>query len=164
VTKRVGTPSGPKDEYWEIYIREKGHNPVPLSETGSGIKTVLLVLLNLVVYPKLILNKPLSDFMFAFEELENNLHPAVQRRLFLYLRRLAENEGCHFFLTTHSNVVIDLFGTDRLAQILHVTHDRTCARVQTISTYLHKRNVLQDLEIRASDLLQSNVVVWVEGP
>ena len=77
----------------EIFLREGPHNLIPLSQTGSGIKTVLLILLNLVVYPKLVFKKPLSQFIFAFEELENNLHPAVQRRLFLYLRRKPEPEG-----------------------------------------------------------------------
>jgi hypothetical protein len=96
--------------------------------------------------------------------LENNLHPSIQRRLFLYIKKLAAEHGCHFFLTTHSNVVIDLFGRDPLAQILHVTHDGTSAKVETIKTYLHKHSVLKDLDVRASDLLQSNAVVWVEGP
>lgn len=152
-----------EDQTWEINLEERTKGTVPMSHTGSGVKTVLLVLINLLV-PPFLAKKPLSQFLFGFEELENNLHPAMQRRLFLYLRRKAIDDKCTFFLTTHSNVVIDLFSKDNEAQILHVRHDGECAKVTRAATYLEGRSVLNDLGVRASDLLQSNVVVWVEGP
>ena len=141
-----------------------------MSRTGSGVKTILLVLLNLYLVPDVIKTTtnsnevPPSKFLFGFEELENNLHPSLQRRLFLYLRRFAENESCKFFITTHSHVVIDLFSRDEQAQIIHVTHDGECATVQRVTTYVGHNSVFDDLEVRASDLLQTNCVVWVEGP
>ncbi len=148
---------------WEIHLEEPRKGRVPMSQTGSGLKTVLLVLANLLLAPK-IANKPLSQFIFGFEELENNLHPAIQRRLFHYLREKAIEENCHFFLTTHSNVVIDLFSADEHAQLLHVKHDGECASVDVVETSTHGYGVLDDLDVRASDLLQTNAVVWVEGP
>ena len=155
-------------EHWEIWIEEPSKGLIRLSETGSGLKTILLVLVNLLVIPEIPTNKgtvpPLSKFMFGFEELENNLHPAIQRRLFLYLRDKAIREGCHFFITTHSNVVVDLFSGDKDAQIVHVTHNGEFATVNRVATFLQNRNVLDDLDFRASDLLQTNAVVWVEGP
>jgi hypothetical protein len=147
-----------------MLIDERDKGLIPLSQSGSGLRTVILVLLNLIVYPWLVKNAPLSQFIFAFEELENNLHPAVQRRLFMYLRRKAVQEGCYLFLTTHSNVVIDLFGRDEHAQILHVTHDGQRASVRRVTTYVGHRSIFDDLEVRASDVLQTNCVVWVEGP
>lgn len=150
---------------WEIFLEESGKGRVPLSQTGSGLKTVLLVLANLLLVPRIAEDsKPMSDYFFGFEELENNLHPAIQRRLFTYLRQKAIAEKCHFFITTHSNVVIDLFSGDENAQLLHVTHDGECSSVKTIETSAHGRDVLDDLGVRASDLLQTNAVVWVEGP
>src|SRR5262249_14330420 len=97
-------------------------------------------------------------------ELENNLHPALQRRLLTYLRQVAETEGCRFFLTTHSSVAIDLFARDSLAQIIHVTHDTRKAAAKRVTTYIDNRGVLDDLGVRASDILQANGIVWVEGP
>ena len=38
---------------WEIFLQEKGSQRVALSKTGSGIKTILLMLLNLLVVPKI---------------------------------------------------------------------------------------------------------------
>ena len=151
------------DEKWEVFLEEEEKGRIPLSQSGSGLKTVLLVLIYLHLVP-MIENKQLADYLFGFEELENNLHPALQRRLLMYLRKTAVENGCHFFLTTHSSVAIDLFANDDQAQILHVTHDSKQASVRTVKTYIENCGVLNDLDIRASDLLQSNGIVWLEGP
>jgi putative ATP-dependent endonuclease of OLD family len=148
---------------WEIRIAEEHKGHVPLSHTGSGIKTILLVLIFLHLVPR-IEGRALVDYVFGFEELENNLHPALQRRLLGYLRRIATKEGCRFFLTTHSNVAIDMFAHDREAQVLHVTHDRKSASLKNVVTYVDNRGILDDLDVRASDLLQANGIIWLEGP
>jgi hypothetical protein len=109
-------------------------------------------------------SRPLDSYVFGLEELENNLHPALLRRLFLYLRGVAVDSHCTIFVTTHSNVVIDLFGDDEAAQIVHVEHDGTSAKASRALAYVQRRGILDDLDIRASDLLQANGVVWVEGP
>lgn len=151
------------DDRWEVFLAENEKGFISLSQSGSGLKTVLLVLINLHLVPAHE-KKDLSNYLFGFEELENNLHPALQRRLLSYLRKTAVVKGCHFFLTTHSSVAIDLFANDDQAQILHVTHDGKCASVRTVKTYVENCGVLDDLDIRASDLLQANGIVWVEGP
>ena len=141
-----------------------------MSRTGSGIKTVLLVLLNLYLMPDVLkttrgnAKKEMNNFFFCFEELENNLHPSLQRRLFRYLKNVAEREGCKFFITTHSHVVIDLFSQDENAQIVSVTHDGESAIARRVTTHIHRRNIFDELGARASDLLQTNAIVWVEGP
>jgi hypothetical protein len=149
---------------YEVFLKEPGKGLIRLSDMGSGVKTVLQVLGSIILTPSSQGDKPLSDYMFAFEELENNLHPAVQRRLFQYLRDRAVEDQTTFFITTHSSVVIDLFGSDDQAQILHVTHNGKFSEVQQVTTLNDGRSVLSDLDVRASDILQSNVVVWVEGP
>ena len=151
------------DDKWELFLEEHLKGRVRLSDMGSGVKTVLLVLMFLVVLPKH-RGSDLAKMIFGFEELENNLHPAVQRRLFRYLREFAvENDTC-IFLTTHSNVVVDMFSGDDQAQLLHVTHDGTSSSVRKVECWKTSCDVLDDLDIRASDVLQSNGVVWVEGP
>ena len=148
---------------WEIYFGDANGKSIALSKMGSGIKTVLLVLLNLVVRP-VIENKNRNSYVFAFEELENNLHPSLQRRLYNYIRNYSENNSSYFFLTTHSNVVIDAFGTDKHSQIIHVINDGDKSSSTTILSYNGTKEILNDLGIKASDILQSNGVVWVEGP
>ena len=150
-------------QVWEIYLEEEEKGRVALSKSGSGLKTILMVLIYTLLIPY-VDKKPLSNYIFAFEELENNLHPALQRRLFSYIRDIALTEKAHFFLTTHSNVVIDLFSNDNIAQIYHTIHNGIEATSNQVTTYMQKTGILDDLEVRASDLLQSNGVIWVEGP
>jgi putative ATP-dependent endonuclease of OLD family len=149
---------------WEIYFESKVEDRIPLSKMGSGVKTILLVLINLHLIP-ILEKKEKSEYVFAFEELENNLHPSLQRKLFSYIREYAENTNALFFLTTHSNVVIDLFANDDQCQILHVKNGLdSVTTVDDVTNYTESKKVLEDLDIRASDLLQSNGVIWVEGP
>ncbi len=154
---------GNNDSPWEIHLEEEKKGSIPISQTGSGLKTVMLVLGNLLLVPHFE-NIPIAKYIFAFEELENNLHPAAQRRLFRYLQQKALDHKYHFFITTHSNVVIDHFARDDMAQILHVTHNCIESKVERHSSTSHGWAILDDLDIRASDILQSNSVIWVEGP
>lgn len=151
------------NEHWEIFFEDKNNKIVALSKMGSGIKTVLLVLLNLIVKP--VIDKNSKDmYVFAFEELENNLHPALQRRLYNYIKQYSEKNKSYFFLTTHSNIVIDSFGTCENAQLIHVINDGEKSKSSTILSQSEQKKVLRDLDVKASDILQSNGIVWVEGP
>jgi putative ATP-dependent endonuclease of OLD family len=148
---------------WEIFLGEKQKGLVPLSNSGSGLKTIFLALLNLLVVPR-IANKPRATYCFGFEELENNLHPALLRRLLLYIEKYAVAEGCHVFLTTHSSAALDLFGVSKNAQIIHVTHDGAVARAARIAAHFDHLGVISELGAKPSDLLQANGIIWVEGP
>ncbi len=151
------------DNHWEIYLGEEHKGLVPLSKSGSGLKTVLLVLLNLLVIPD-IESKENSQFVFAFEELENNLHPALLRRLFRYIEQYAVAEQATIFLTTHSSTALDYFGTSQHAQIIRVSHDGESAHAARVSAHFDRLGLVSELGARPSDLLQANGIVWVEGP
>lgn len=149
---------------WEVHLKEESTQvSIALSQTGSGFKTILLALVYLYLIPSME-GQPIKNYIFAFEELENNLHPAVQRRLLLFLREFVLEHGCHLFLTTHSSVIIDLFSRDNQAQIIHTTYDGEKAKARCVQTYIESKGICDDLGVRASDLLQANSIVWVEGP
>ena len=150
-------------DHWEVYLGEDTKGLIPLSKSGSGLKTVFLVLLNLLVVPK-IEDKNKSQITFAFEELENNLHPALLRRLFQYLEDYAANEKAKIFLTTHSSIALDLFGVSDHAQIIHVSHDGESARTTTVPAHSDLIKIVSELGAKPSDLLQANGLIWVEGP
>ena len=150
------------EDHWQVYIREEKKGWIPLSKSGSGLKTVILVLLNLLVVPK-IENKEKSQFMFAFEELENNLHPALLRRLFQYLEDYAVKENAKIFLTTHSSIALDFFGASNDAQIIRVLHDGESAHTEIVHTHSSFIRIISELGARPSDLLQANGLIWVEG-
>ena len=146
---------------WEIFLREKEKGRIALSESGSGLKTILMVLTYTILLPD-IMKKKLNDYIFLFEELENNLHPSLQRRLLRYIEELAEC-GAEFFLTTHSNIVLDSFENDK-TNIIHVLKNNGKIEALNASEKLLKNNIINDLGIKASDILQSNGIIWVEGP
>lgn len=155
--------SGKNQGFWEVFLGEKHKGLVALSKSGSGLKTVLLVLLNLFAVPAF-LRKAKANFVYAFEELENNLHPALLRRLFQFLEDYAVKENAPIFITTHSSVALDFFGLSDHAQIIHVKHDGSSASATTVRAHFEKCGVVSELGAKPSDLLQANGIVWVEGP
>ncbi len=151
-----------EDIRWEIFLREENKGRIALSKSGSGLKTILMVLVYTILVPN-IENKALSEYIFLFEELENNLHPSLERRLLKYIQDISR-ENATIFLTTHSSTVLDSFQSDSNVQMYHVTKEDNEIRVKELNNILGKRGCLDDLGIKASDLLQSNGIIWVEGP
>lgn len=147
---------------WEIFLQEKGKR-YALSKMGSGLKTIILVLANLLIIPKLKAYKN-KKIIYAFEELENNLHPALQRKLFEYIYKYAQDNDIMISLTTHSHVAINTFCDKEGTQIFHVEKQDGVSKMHKIDDYISKTTLLNDLDVRASDILQSNGIIWVEGP
>ena len=159
ITQQIDTESSTK---WEIFLREEGKGRIALSNSGSGLKTILMVLVYTILIPS-VEGKNISNYIFLFEELENNLHPSLQRRLLKYLEELT-SDGAIFFLTTHSNVTLDAYQNSDLINIFHLQKDNNEVIIHNITNKIQKNSILNDLGVKASDLLQSNGIIWVEGP
>ena len=149
---------------WEIFLREEEKGRISLSNSGSGLKTILMVLVYTILVPEIEKQK-MSNYIFMFEELENNLHPSLQRRLLKYIESLSTDD-CIFFLTTHSNVMLDNFQNNENVNMLHVVKSKNNNMIEIINTTdsIQKNEILDDLGIKASDIFQSNGIIWVEGP
>ena len=160
---RVQQVTYDKQKLWEVFLQEKGLKRVPLSKMGSGLKTVVLVLLNLLVIPNVEEYKG-KKIVYGFEELENNLHPALQRRLFEYIYDQAIKNNNIVFLTTHSHIAINAYFDKSKTSIYHVVKENGKAHIKRIESYIDKSEILDDLDVKASDILQSNGIIWVEGP
>lgn len=148
------------EKSWEVYLEQSGKGLIPLTHSGSGIKTIILTLLCLHTISFQ------GQRVFALEEPENNLHPSLLRRLFSHIREVCTQKGKEFpvFITTHSSVAIDMFSRDYESQIVHVKHDGKNATCETVAGFGQRSALLDDLGVKASDLLQSNCIIWVEGP
>ena len=110
------------DEYcWEIYLEEGDHR-YAMSKSGSGLKTILLVLVNLYLIPHTN-GYNNREICYAFEELENNLHPALQRRVFEYLYQYAVEKNIKIFITSHSHIAINVFYGKDHASLYHVSKE-----------------------------------------
>lgn len=149
---------------WEIYLREEGKGDIRLSQSGSSLKTVFLVLAFLRLYPVVQKTGQKSKLVFCLEEPENNLHPALLRRLLDFLARQREKQGFSLVITTHSPICIDLATKRDDSTILHVRNEGGRTVCGNVLDYAGQSSVLEDLDVRGSDILQANGIIWVEGP
>lgn len=147
---------------WEIFLDEENKGRIALSQSGSGLKTVILLLIFTILIPELE-KKKLSEYIFILEELENNLHPSLQRNVIRYIESLIPT-GATFFITTHSNVFIDSYSEPNNVNLYHLFKVNDQMELAKVECSLEKNSILNDVGFKASDLLQSNGIIWVEGP
>ena len=86
------------------------------------------------------------------------------RRLLDFLAQQREEKGSSLVITTHSPICIDWAGKREDSTILHVRREEGRTICQNVEDYGGQASILDDLDVRGSDLLQANGVIWVEGP
>lgn len=122
--------------------------PLDIDELGDGIKQVIMIGASALRN---------SNMVICLEEPEIHLHPGLQKKLIAHLQERTSNQ---YLVATHSTHILDAPG----AAVFHIVHDGSRTRLANVVKVDDLVRVSEDLGYRASDLLQANYVIWVEGP
>lgn len=132
-----------------VYFKEGDQDERPIYDLGDGIQSIIIL-----TFPLFMAEKPT---MFFIEEPEHYLHAGLQRTL---IETFAKYEQHMFFLTTHSNHLLDLAQERDDVSIQHVHQSNGETIVTPTEEY---SELLDNLGVRASSVLLANCSIWVEG-
>lgn len=162
------------DAYVTEVIDTKSGFVVPLQYNGLGYNN----LINIYMLIKLTEVKQGRDFkILCLEEPEAHLHPAMQYKLFKYLKNLDKKNELNqqIFVTTHSSNISAVAGIDNMFMLAYERNNKCSdCRQQSLQeqfTDSDKKTEKKDaklhltkfLDVTRSDMLFADKVILVEG-
>lgn len=146
----------------------KGDFVVPLAYNGLGYNN----LINIYMLIKITEIRKGKDFrILCLEEPEAHLHPAMQYKLFKFLRNLDEENKLNqqIFVTTHSSNISAVAGIDNMFMLDYCRLDdgSECCQQSLEEHFTDKENAKKHLtkflDVTRSDMLFADKVILVEG-
>lgn len=129
---------------------EEGRKERSIEQLGSGIHEIIYFAIVATIK---------TGCLICIDEPEIHMHPRLQRQFLDYLIKNTDNQ---YFIATHSSAFLNSDSPDiSIFRTRLVDGFTQCDYCFTPSDYY---DILDELGCRASDILQANSVIWVEGP
>ena len=151
----------------EVKDTKEGYT-LPLSHNGLGYNN----LINMYMMVKLVEIQKGKDFhILCLEEPEAHLHPAMQYKLFKFLKKLDDDDKLNqqIFVTTHSPNITAVAGLDNTYMMSYDRNKKIpdctqqslkCQFSQNLDA---QRHMMKFLDVTRSDMLFADKVIFVEG-
>jgi len=140
-----------------LFIKIGDEKQYPIYELGEGIQAIILL-----TYP-LFFNTGVNA-VFFIEEPELHLHPGLER-IFIETLRNERFNSFQYFVTTHSNHILDLTLEYNDISVYsfqkEVINDNSSFLINNVNS--NHKHILDLLGVRNSSLFLSNCTIWVEG-
>ena len=161
-----------------VHIKIGNNKEYPIYDLGDGLQSLIIC-----TYPIVTETEPGS--LFFLEEPDLCMHPSLQRTFLEVLKIYHRKMGHQFFITTHSNHLLDLLEDNELVSIFSFSEiadrapepaDSSLAnsgansqsskpnpRFRIRPSNLRDRRTLRELGVRPSSTYLANATIWVEG-
>jgi energy-coupling factor transporter ATP-binding protein EcfA2 len=125
----------------------------PIYNLGDGLQQIIIITSAAFLNPE--------PAIFFIEEPEIGLHPGLLRQLIVFLMEHTKHQ---YFITTHSNHLLDLFDYSDDVLVYKLSKKQSDAGSQfEIEEASRNREILFDLGVRPSSVYLANSSIWVEG-
>lgn len=139
---------------------------IPLSHNGVGYNN----LINIYMLLKLVELRPGQDFrILCLEEPEAHLHPAMQYKLFKYIKKIDDENKLNqqIFVTTHSSNITSVAGIENIYILDYNRESNQAVNINLLEQLKDKedsqKHIMKFLDVTKSDMLFAKKIVLVEG-
>jgi predicted ATP-dependent endonuclease of OLD family len=145
-----------QDRLQNITVRFGDETGKPIHFLGDGINSLINILYPIFTAP--------DDAWIFIEEPELHLHPGLQR---IFINELISNEllkkkNLTFFITTHSNHILDISSDVKSVSIYTFSKlKENHHKFQVVKS--GDVSILSELGVQNSSVYLSNCTIWVEG-
>lgn len=135
----------------QLVINDDGLR-LPLSSFGTGTHELVIMLTAVLAN---------DGELYCIEEPEIHMHARLQKEFIQFIGTQTKN---HYLVSSHSHAFVDAVNWLDRVQVFHIDSGSGSSVGAPVLNDGDALVALGDLGVAPSDLLQTNCVVWVEGP